>query len=151
MSPRVPLIGFVALVPLCAPLSWAATDAERLMALHEKVMRAHQLNSVELLLEDEAADYVVASRGEVSKPSIADRRARLGSYLQRTTFTEYRDASPPIVTVSADGTLGWVVVQVQARGEQTSADGKKQPLAFKLYKKVNGRWYRVGNVSNFKD
>jgi hypothetical protein len=150
------MVGFVGLASLCAALSSAATDAERLKALHEKVIRAHRQNSIGLLLEDESADYVVARRGEVSRPSLAERKARLGPYLQRTTFEEYRDATEPIVTVSADGTLGWVVVQVQARGEQTSADGVKQPLAFtsawiELYKKLDGRWYRVGNVSNFKE
>jgi hypothetical protein len=61
----------------------------------------------------------------------------------------------PVVTVSADGTLGWVVVQVQARGVQTSKPGETQPLQFvsawiELYAKREGRWYRVGNVSNFK-
>jgi hypothetical protein len=58
----------------------------------------------------------------------------------------------PIVSVSADGTLGWVVVQVRARGVQGDA---KEPLAFvsawiELYEKRKGRWVRVGNVSNFK-
>ena len=61
-----------------------------------------------------------------------------------------------MITVSKDGTLGWVVVQVQARGVQTGADGKKEPIAFvsawiELYEKRSGRWYRTGNVSNFQE
>ncbi len=134
----------------------SASDAEQLKALHQKVIRAHQQNSVALLLEDEAADYVVANRGEVSKPTLAERRDRLGPYLERTTFQEYRDVADPIVTVSADGTLGWVIVQVFVRGERTATDGQKQAVEFtsawiELYQKRDGRWYRVGNVSNFKE
>ena len=86
--------------------AFAATDLEMLRALHEKVMVAHRQSKVELLLEDEAADYVVAGRGEVTHPSLADRKERLGSYLGQTKFEVYRDLIEPVVTVSGDGTLG---------------------------------------------
>jgi hypothetical protein len=156
VSTWVRAVGLVGLATLGTSLASAATDVERLMALHEKVIRAHQQNCVELLLEDESTDYVVASRGEVSRPTIAERRARLGPYFERTTFEEYRGVAEPIVTISGDGTLGWVVVQVRVRGEQRGSDGKKQAIAFtsawiELYKKLDDRWYRVGNVSNFKE
>lgn len=140
---------------LACPAS-ASTDADLLKGLHEKVIRAHRQSNVEMLLEDEASDYVVASRGAITRPTLEERRGRLVPYLQRTAFAEYRDAADPIVTVSADGTLGWVVVQVQARGVQTTAEGKKEAVAFEsawieLYEKRAGRWLRVGNVSNFKE
>ena len=132
-----------------------AGDVEQLRALHEKVVRAHLTGNVELLLEDEAADYVVAGRGEIIRPSLDERRAMLGPYLGSTKFERYADMVPPIVTVSGDGTLGWVVVQVEAKGVQKTADGAGEPLAFvsawiELYEKRDGRWLRVGNVSNFK-
>ena len=133
----------------------ATPDAEVLRALHGKVIRAHQQSNVDLLLEDEPADYVLANRGEVTRPTLEERRAGLGAYLRRTTFAEYRDRMEPIVSVSADGTVGWVIVQVQARGLQVTEQGGKKPLEFvsawiELYEKRNGRWYRVGNVSNFR-
>jgi hypothetical protein len=133
----------------------AAGDSRRLEALHGKVMAAHRRSDVEMLLGDEAEDYVVASRGEVTHPGLDERRARLGAYLESTKFEEYRDVIDPIVRVSPDGLLGWVVVQVKARGVQTGAAGEKAPIAFvsawiELYENRNGRWYRVGNVSNFK-
>ncbi|MGH9868740.1 MAG: hypothetical protein ACREAA_11330 [Candidatus Polarisedimenticolia bacterium] len=143
-------------VSLAAALSLAqSTDAGLLRELHEKVMRAHRLSDVELLLKDESADYVVANRGEISRPTLQERRERLGPYLRSTVFEEYRDLTDPVVKVSGDGTLGWVIVQVEARGSQTNAEGGKTPLEFvsawiELYEKRDGRWLRVGNVSNFK-
>ncbi len=159
---RVRLISQIVLISL---LMFAAgsradslptTDAAHLIALHQKVLLAHQQSDVEILLEDGAEDYVVASRGEVSKPTIAERRAKLGPYLESTTFEEYRDIADPIVTLSDDGTLGWVIVQIRAVGEQVGADGDTLPVEFtsawiELYEKRQGRWYRVGNVSNFKE
>jgi hypothetical protein len=146
----------VALVlPQEAKASPAGHDAQHLRSLHEKVLQAHRQGDVELLLEDEAEDYVVANRGEVTRPGLEERRERLGKYLRRTAFREYRDAEDPVVQVSSDGTLGWVIAKVQARGTQKNPDGRSEPIEFasawvELYQKRGGRWYRVGNVSNFK-
>ena len=126
-----------------------------LLALHEEVMEAHRRSDVGLLLAAEGDDYVVANRGEITRPTVAQRRDRLGSYLARTRFAEYRDLVPPIVKVSRDGSLGWVIVQVGARGVQTDDAGAEGPIAFvcawiELYEKRDGAWRSVGNVSNFK-
>ena len=138
----------------CPSTAPVAADGDLLRGLHEKVIRAHRQNNVDLLLEDEAADYVVASRGEVTRPSLDERRQRLGEYFRVATFEEYRDIADPVITVSTDGTLGWVVVQVQVRGVRAGEGGRKETLDFvsawiELYQKRDGRWWRVGNVSNF--
>ena len=128
----------------------------QLRALHAKVVRAHLENNVELLLEDDAREGIQANRGAVSTTGAADTRVHMGSYLARTTFTEYRDLIEPVVSVSRDGTLGWVIVQVYARGTQRQDDGTVEPLEFtcawiELYERRDERWLRVGNVSNFKE
>jgi hypothetical protein len=133
----------------------ASSDADQLLALHEEVLRAHRESNIDLLLAAEEDDYVVANRGEVTRPDRKARREGLGPYLQRTRFSKYADKVPPIVKVSSDGSLGWVVVQVEALGEQTTSTGAVEPIEFvsawiELYEKRNGRWVRVGNVSNFK-
>ena len=153
---RIPACAAVVPATLFAHLAGAGADVERLRMLHGKAIRAHQQSNIELLLEDDAEDYVVANRGEVTRPTRAERRAWLGPYLQGTKFQEYRDKAEPIVTVSADGTLGWVVVQVYARGVQTAPGKHEETVEFtsawiELYQKRDGRWYRVGNVSNFKE
>lgn len=132
------------------------SDVLKLEALHQKVLQAHHKNDVDLLLADESDDYVVASHGEITSPTIAERRARFTSYLESTKFEEYRDLVKPLVSVSSDGTLAWVIVQVYARGEQTYSEGTGKPIEFtsawiELYQKRSGRWFRIGNVSNFKD
>jgi hypothetical protein len=157
MRPRSLIALFLSLPTIASAqgLAAPATAVAEIRALHEKVLRAHRESDVEVLLEDESVDYVVASRGEITRPTIQQRRERLGAYLKASAFSEYRDLVEPTVSVSTDSTLGWVVVQVAARGRQKGASGEEVPIAFtsawiELYEKRAGRWLRTGNVSNFK-
>ncbi len=131
-------------------------DEEQLLALHQAAIEAHLQNDVEMLLKDDAeGGYVMAGRGVVSWPSKEDFRQRLGPYLAATNFEIYRDEIEPIVKVSEDGTLGWVICQVYVKGEQDQGEGEMARIEFgsawiELYEKQNGRWLRVGNVSNLR-
>lgn len=132
-----------------------AADADTLRALHARVLRAHLESNTAMLIGNDAGDFVVANRGEITRPTLDERRARFSHYLGSTRFEVYRDLVEPVVEVSADGTLGWVIAQVEAKGMQTGEDGKDVPIAFvcawiELYRKEDGRWRSVGNVSNFK-
>lgn len=132
----------------------AVTDAERLLELHRGVLRAHLDGDVKAWLSQESDDFFVASGGEVTRPSRAERLAFFEPYLQETRFEEYRDLIPPIVRVSRDGTLGWVIAQVRGSGvRKTGAGGARVEFTsawIELFEKRDGRWIRVGNVSNFK-
>lgn len=154
-SMAVPALCFVTTVLIsCAgvPVD-VASDRARLLALHERAMEAHRKSDVELLLQDDDEDFVLASRGEISRPSLQQRRQFLGTYLKGVRFSEYVDVVPPVVLVSADGSAGWVVAQVRARGTDAAGTGKTlqfESAWIELYEKRGGRWRRVGNVSNFK-
>ncbi len=131
------------------------SDEKVLREMHQKVVQAHFDGDVDSWLELETAEYISANRGEIRYPSKEERRAGRLPYLQATTFTEYRDVVEPIVKISKDGTLGWVIVQVKVSGVQKTSEGAQISVAFEsawveLYEKKNGRWLCVGNVSNMK-
>ncbi len=131
-------------------------DEAALLALHRDAIEAHLQNDVDRLLAPESDDYVLVNRGEVSHPGKADRAAGLGPYLRSVRFERYVDAIAPIVKVSPDGRLGWVVAQVEVKGTARTQGGAEEPLEFvsawiELYEKRGDRWYRIGNVSNFKE
>lgn len=129
-------------------------NAAELQRLHANVLLAHLRSDTDMLLEGFAGDYVIANRGEISRPTLEERKQQFEQYLGATTFTEYRDVVPPIVGVSDNGNLGWVIAQVEASGTQRVA-GETRPIEFtsawiELYEKRDGTWFQVGNVSNFK-
>lgn len=136
------------------PLAADESDADRLLALHREGITAHLELDVDRLMAAEANDSIFVSRGEISRPSLEDRRRMFAGYFQAAEFETYRDMVDPVVKVSADGTLGWVIAQVEVVGTQAAPGGERSELAFvsawiELYEKRDGEWARIGNVSNF--
>ena len=143
---------------LCLPLTASAQSKsaeDELIKMHQDLLQFHLKGDVESWLATESDLYVVANRGEVTHPSKKDREARIGPYLKRTKFKEYRDLIAPVVRVSKDGSLAWLIAQVFASGVQNTDAGKQEPIEFtsawiELFEKKDGLWIRIGNVSNFK-
>jgi hypothetical protein len=130
------------------------TEAAKLRALHDQMLAAHRNGDVESWMSVEAEEITVAGRGEISFPSAADRRARRETYLGSTTFSVYRDMREPIVQVSDDATLGWLIAEVEIEGVRT-IDGTDVPFHsiwawIETYEKQAGEWKMVGNVSNLR-
>lgn len=141
---------FVAVQSACA----ADDDVALLLAKHEKVLQAHRDTNVEMLMEDAALDYSLVTAGEILHPSFQERQDRFAEYFSITSFDSYIDTVPPIVKVSPDGNLGWVVARVSASAVQ-DVNGTMEQLDFvsawiELYEKRDGHWVQIGNVSNFK-
>jgi hypothetical protein len=133
----------------------SAADEQALLELHEAGLKAHLDGDVDALLASQADDFMLMNRGEISSPSKAERREFLGPYLASTTFEFYRDAVQPMVKVSKDGSLGWVIAQVEARGSAATRQGGRRPMEFvvawiELYERRGGEWVSIGNASSFK-
>lgn len=147
------LIGL--LLPLLAACTASPQHERELLRLHDAGLKAHLESDLEAFLATQAADFVVVSRGEVSSPSMQERREFFGPYLSATTFEIYKDQIPPIVKVSRDGSLGWVIAQVEGRGTTATSEGGRAPIEFvaawiELYERRDGRWISIGNASTFK-
>ena len=154
MHGKLQWFAFLLFIASCATTSTRRADEEALLALHENGIDAHRTSNADRLLANAAPDAVIANRGQISRPTLESTRARFSDYLGRTRFTVYRDQVPPVVKVSKDGTLGWVIAQVEAKGEQRNGE-RVEPLEFvsawiELYEKRDGRWVSIGNVSNFR-
>ena len=144
----------VSLILLLGLAGANADDRVELLEIHQQVLAAHLASDVDALLADMSEDFTSVNRGAMTEPGLGAMKERLGPYLAATRFTVYRDRIPPKVSVSDDGTLGWVIAEVEAEGMQETESGTR-PVRFQsawieLYEKRDGRWLQVGNVSNFK-
>ena len=134
------------------PASAQQTDSIALLSMHDRILEAHRTNNLESWMAIEASDFLSINGGRVSAPTVQQRFTGRHAYLQASKFEIYQDRRPPVIRVSADGTLGWVIAEVEVKGIETE-NGATKPFHdiwawVELYQKVNGYWKMVGNASN---
>ncbi len=148
---------FLTLIAVCFLLTSCnrdrAPDRAELLRLHETVLQAHRDGDLEAWMADEAELTLSVNRGSVNTLERQDRLTGRQPYLNNTTFTSYRDLIEPIVKTSDDGSLGWVIAEVEVIGETQQPDGSTIEFAdvwawIELYERDDDGWKRTGNVSN---
>lgn len=150
---RIALTIAILVSPVVLSAQEARVDVTELETIHAELIRAHVENLPDLWMSLESADYVSANGGAISFPSVADRRARRTAYLDAASFTRYRDLRDPVVRISDDGSLGWLIAEVEIAGTLPAADGSREEFAqvwawVELYENTDDGWKLVGNVSN---
>jgi hypothetical protein len=126
-----------------------------ILDLHRAEIQAHWDKDVDFFVRDISDDYVAVAAGEISPRSVEQIRAQFSSYLNNTTFSEYRDLAEPRVGISKDGSLAWAILQVRVVGQRRMEDGSERELDFicawmTLYEREGERWMRLADASTFK-
>ncbi|MHC4975417.1 MAG: DUF4440 domain-containing protein [Planctomycetota bacterium] len=118
-----------------------------LLAVHESFLVAHRENDWEFF-RDFADETVYGLRdGEITTQTPEAMGERFEAYLGEAVFTRYEDLSEPVVFVSDDGTLGWVMAHVRIEG--TYGEGRLDSTWswVTLLERVDGEWRLVGSAS----
>ncbi len=165
MINRSSVLGGVAVLPLTiitAALHSAAaaassacptTDARaELLAMHEKTRQAHLQGDGAAIAESIGDQLLMADNGTLRTQSKADVAQFFAGYLKRVRYSEWRDVSLPIVTISPDGQMAWMAVEVTAKYSRADkpADGE---TSFKsswiaTYARDNCAWRMTGIASD---
>ncbi|MHA2252970.1 MAG: nuclear transport factor 2 family protein [Candidatus Kariarchaeaceae archaeon] len=123
--------------------------------LHQQFIEAHLNKDVEFIVNSLSDNYISVSNGDIDYPTMKDMRVTFNDYLNNSTFTEYRDVTEPIINFSDDGSLAWVIVQVQIAGNRKKADGSEGRFDstwawISLYKRENDKWITLTDVSTVR-
>ena len=147
------LIVFVLLICMNC---FALTEEEAgLLKMHQQDRRAHLETDVELLLGSSPEIFIAVSRGKIDRVTKQQERDMFKKYFQNARYYEWDDLEPPVVRVSKDGSMGWIISRVKVRRVQRDEAGKEQEQKFvyagiMTYEKTQGKWVRVANVSTFE-
>lgn len=123
-----------------------------LFELHKQSRVAHFTRDAKMLVSGFADDFTNISHGKISKPSREASVNRLQNYFNNSTFIEWDDITPPVIKVSDDTTMAYVLVHKKVRLLAKDANGKEQEeteiFAWgALYRKIKGEWKLVAVVS----
>ena len=137
----------------------AAVDLEKekaeLLRLHKADREAHLRTDVELLQRSSPEEFISVSRGKIHRAQKSDERKLFTEYFRGAKYYEWDDAEDPIVRVSKDGSMAWMITRVRVRRTQKGPTDEEKEEKFiyagiMTYEKVDGRWVRVANVSTFE-
>jgi len=130
-------------------------EKAELLRRHQLDREAHFKTDVDLLLENAPEEFIAVSRGKITRSSKADERKFFTGYFRDAKYYEWDDLEEPIVRVSNDASMAWMIVRTRIRRVQKAADGteKEEKVVYAgimTYEKREGRWVRVANVSTFE-
>lgn len=128
---------------------------KEILVLHQEMIEAHLNKDVGWFTKDISADYFSVGRGEIKFPEPEKISQRFTNYLNNTEFTAYKDLQKPIVKFAKDGSLAYLIVQVNVAGEQKVEADSTEVFDMTwawitLYERDNDKWIRLGEVSNHK-
>lgn len=130
------------------------SEVEQLLKIHESDRRAHFETNAKLLMEHATDDFISVSNGKIQRPTHAESLKFFEDYFKGAKYYEWDDLESPIVRVSNDASMAWMIVRTQVRRVQTSTGGETERkfvyAGIMAYEKKDGRWIRVANVSTFE-
>jgi hypothetical protein len=127
-------------------------DRERsaLLELHARVRRAHFETDVEQLLADDADVRINVRDARVERRRREDSVRTFTEYFDGATYHEWDDIEPPIVSVSRDASLAWMIVSVRVRRTKNGEELRFRYAGIDTFEKRGGRWIKVAEVGTFQ-
>lgn len=116
-----------------------------LLELHRQQRAAHFNRDAKLLMSASADDFTSVNDGKISRPSREKSISNLQHYFDNSTFIEWDDITPPVIRVSDDATMAYVIVHKKVRlTEKTETGGSQEETEVfawvAIYQKRNGQW-----------
>ncbi len=131
-------------------------DAEKaaLLSICEQDRQAHLDTDVAAALASYDDPYIYVRDGKIQRLARADTEPQYRKYFGGATFHEWDDIEPPIMQISNDGSMAWVIRRVRVRYTRPDDAGQEAAHAFvyagiSTYEKRAGQWVCVANVSTF--
>ncbi|HUP45451.1 MAG TPA: nuclear transport factor 2 family protein, partial [Thermoanaerobaculia bacterium] len=133
-----------------APSPDLAAEREALLEMHRGEIRAHVELDAESIAAGHGEDFASASRGKIDRVTRAQALAFFTGYFEGASYPQYDDIEPPIVRVSGDGSMGWILSRTRVRRVKGGKEITFVYAGMMAYEKRNGRWIRVANASTFE-
>ena len=130
-------------------------EKARLLQLHENALRAHFENDAKTFLAQYASEWYDVRNAGVRLRTKAEAFPAIERYFKRTHFSDVSEIGAPIIHLSADASMAWVIGTIQVRATQDGSDGQEQDFSFQcafvsIYEKHEGEWAQVVDASSFQ-
>jgi hypothetical protein len=123
-----------------------------LLALHQQDRMAHFNHETNALLAHLGRQLFDVRDGKVTVMGREDVRSKFANYFSHAEFSAWDDVQPPVVRVSNDGMMGWMIVRVRIAYTERDKSGHKTEhdsiMAWmSTYEKSHGNWIMTAVTS----
>jgi hypothetical protein len=127
-------------------------EEKNLLEIHNKTRQAHLELNAELMVSNFADQVFRVASGAISQSSKEEYRQNYMEYFSSSTYHEMDDLEPPVIRISKDASMAWMIVRTQVRFTYQDETGKEAEQAFiyagiVTYEKQDGEWLRTANVA----
>lgn len=124
----------------------------QLLELQKQARVAHFTRNANLLVSTFADDFTNIAGGKITKPAREASITRFQNYLNNSTFLEWDDIAPPVIKVSDDASMAYVLVhkkvRLLAKNENGISTEETEIFAWiETYRKIKGEWKLTAVVS----
>jgi hypothetical protein len=131
-------------------------EKEMLLAIHKKGREKHFNLDAEAMGDGAVDSLITVYGGNVTRVTKEQVVSRFKRSFEGAEYSKWDDLEEPVVRISDDATLAWVIVRLEVQRTKRDSTGKTNPEAFiyagiTAYKKVNSDWTREANVSTFTE
>ena len=149
------LIALLSVIVIQSPKVDLEKERAALLEVHRTDRQAHFETNANLLLEHAADEFISVNGGKINLATRAEVKAMFEGYFKNAKYFEWDDLESPIIRISDDASMAWMIVRTKVRRTQRLASGEQQERAFvysgiMTYEKQRGKWVRIANVSTFE-
>ncbi len=137
----------------CAMTNPVQSEAvNELLRMHHRDRAAHFDRDAAYIFSNFADEYFSVGNGRVTEPGREADQKRMQAYLDASTFLAWDDLAPPIIRLSNDETLVYVLVHKRVRLLSKKETGKQEEgtevFAWSMtLRKIAGKW-KVTSVTS---
>lgn len=128
-------------------------DINELINIHARDRQAHFNTDVELAISFFDDSYVYVRDGKIFHLPPSELAPMYAGYFQGAVFREWDDLEAPMIHISGDGGMAWVVEHFRIRVTRQEGDQSTEQISeyagMTVYEKIKGKWLRVANSSTF--
>jgi hypothetical protein len=128
---------------------------QELLAIHASHRQSHVDTNPGALIANQAETYTYVRDGAIYHSSRAASLEQFEKYFKNATYYEWDNLEAPIVQVSQDASLAWMITRTKVRRTQVDESGQQHEQEFvyagvMMYEKRDGEWIYTANVSTFE-
>jgi hypothetical protein len=130
-------------------------EKSRLLQLYKSSLQAHFEHDARKFLAEYASQWYEIRNAGVRLRTKEDAFLSIEQYFQRTHFYDISEVVTPIIHISADASMAWVIGEIQVRASQEGPDKKERNFSFRcawvsIYEKQEGQWAQVVDAPSFQ-